>query len=254
MSPKFNFDTEKNDNDLDQFTIDKDDEPKTLTLSELLEIQKSNISEDIEYLKELKRGIEKEEKSKKSPKIDEEKYNTRTKNTTKTESKKSKQKKNNSYNNINNIKNMETECYLSIDIFSDEIYNENDININENKKQRNNLIGKKRSLKNEVIEEFKFKSNQEIFKEIKNLFDTYNQKYNKNNEMIPSYKIFEEYDGDYKRATVVENKIPGCIIYFDKNIITNIYLIREQSLLEEEDKISEVLQIVKDNMLKQLKA
>lgn len=92
MSPKFNFDTEKNDNDLDQFTIDKD-EPQTLKLSELLEIQKSNISEDIEYLKELKRGIEKEEKSKKSPKIDEEKYNTRTKNTTKTESKKSKQKK-----------------------------------------------------------------------------------------------------------------------------------------------------------------
>ena len=37
--------------------------------------------------------------------------------------------------------------------------------------------------------------------------------------MIPSYKIFEEYDGNYKRATVVENKIPGCIIYFDKNII-----------------------------------
>ena len=254
MSPKFNFDTEKNDNDLDQFTIDKDGEPQTLTLSELLEIQKSNISEDIEYLKKLKRGIEKEEKSKKSPKIDEEKYNTRTKNTTKTESKKSKQKKNNSYNNINNIKNMETECYLSIDIFSDDIYNENDININENKKQRNNLIGKKRSLKNEVIEEFKFKSNQEIFKEIKNLFDTYNQKYNKFNEMIPSYKIFEEYDGDYKRATVVENKIPGCTIYFDKNIITKIYLIREQSLLEEEDKISEVLQIVKDNMLKQLKA
>ena len=251
MELNFNFDTEKNDKDL--FTIDKD-EPQTLTLFESLEIQKSKISEDIEYLKKLKRGIEKEEKSKKSPKIDEEKYNTRTKNTTKTESKKSKQKKNNSYNNINNIKNMETECYLSIDIFSDEIYNENDININENKKQRNNLIGKKRSLKNEVIEEFKFKSNQEIFKEIKNLFDTYNQKYNKFNEMIPSYKIFEEYDGDYKQATVVENKIPGCIIYFDKNIITKIYLIREQSLLEEEDKISEVLQIVKDNMLKQLKA
>ena len=128
MELKFDFDTEKNDNDLDQFTIDKD-EPQTLKLSELLEIQKSNIneekeieigdeentsskmfntnnkiefntnseniniSEDIEYLKELKRGIEKEEKSKKSPKIDEEKYNTRTKNTTKTESKKSKQKK-----------------------------------------------------------------------------------------------------------------------------------------------------------------
>ena len=50
MSPKFNFDTEKNDNDLDQFTIDKDDKPQTLTLSELLEIQKINISEDIEYL------------------------------------------------------------------------------------------------------------------------------------------------------------------------------------------------------------
>lgn len=132
MELNFNFDTEKNDKDL--FTIDKD-EPQTLTLFESLEIQKSKISEDIEYLKKLKRGIEKEEKSKKSPKIDEEKYNTRTKNTTKTESKKSKQKKNNSYNNINNIKNMETECYLSIDIFSDDIYNENDININENKKK-----------------------------------------------------------------------------------------------------------------------
>ena len=90
MELNFNFDTEKNDKDL--FRIDKD-EPQTLTLFESLEIQKSKISEDIEYLKKLKRGIEKEEKSKKSPKIDEEKYNTRTKNTTKTESKKSKQKK-----------------------------------------------------------------------------------------------------------------------------------------------------------------
>ena len=66
MELNFNFDTEKNDKDL--FTIDKD-EPQTLTLFESLEIQKSKISEDIEYLKKLKRGIEKEEKSKKSPKI-----------------------------------------------------------------------------------------------------------------------------------------------------------------------------------------
>ena len=63
-------------------------------------------------------------------------------------------------------------------------------------------------------------------------------------------KFLRETDGNFKHATIVENKIPGCIVYFQKEIITNIYLIREQIILNEEKDILEIFNIIKNSFTK----
>lgn len=121
------------------------------------------------------------------------------------------------------------------------------LNINKNKYSTgNNLLGIKRKLekKNKSIKE-------NLFEEIKNLFNEYNNKYVELKEKIPSFKIFEEFDGIMNsHATIIENKIPGCIIYFYKDAITNIYLINEGKFIKKENEISKVLNEIKSNILK----
>ena len=159
---------------------------------------------------------------------------------------------NTSLNDINNLQNIFS-INLQSPILSSpqedkaEKIQKNDYSdVNDNKKQKEiKLIGKKRKLKEKEI----VKTKEDIFEEIKKLFNNYNKKYNKNKEIIPSYKIFEGFDCSVKKyATIVENKIPGCVIYFEKNAITNMYLIREQITLKKENEIIEVLNIIKNNL------
>ena len=111
----------------------------------------------------------------------------------------------------------------------------------------NLLLGKKRKLKEKNIARTK----EDIFEEIKILFDEYNKKYNLINEIVPSYKIYEAIvDVSKKNATIVEEKIPGCVIYFYANKITHIYLIREKKFLKEEKDILEILETIKKNISK----
>ena len=123
-----------------------------------------------------------------------------------------------------------------------------DFIVNENKKTKEiKLTCKKRKLDTKNI----IQTKEEIFDEIKKLFNKFNnKKYNKINEILPSYKIFEESDGIFTHATIVENKIPGCVIYFKNDIITNIYLIREQEFLKEEKDILDLLNIIKSSISK----
>ena len=112
---------------------------------------------------------------------------------------------------------------------------------------KNLLLGKKRKLKEKNIA----KTKEDIFEEIKLLFDEYNKKYNLINEIVPSYKIYEAIvDVSKKNATIVEEKIPGCVIYFYGNVITHIYLIREKIFLKEEKDILEILETIKKNISK----
>jgi len=125
---------------------------------------------------------------------------------------------------------------------------DDDFIVNENKKTKEiKLTCKKRKLDTKNI----IQTKEEIFDEIKKLFNKFNnKKYNKINEFLPSYKIFEESDGIFTHATIVENKIPGCVIYFKNDIITNIYLIREQEFLKEEKDILDLLNIIKSSISK----
>ena len=131
---------------------------------------------------------------------------------------------------------------------ADEQPNLDDFIVNENKKTKEiKLTCKKRKLDTKNI----IQTKEEIFDEIKKLFNKFNnKKYNKINEILPSYKIFEESDGIFNYATIVENKIPGCVIYFQNDIITNIYLIREQEFLKEEKDILDLLNIIKSSISK----
>ena len=131
---------------------------------------------------------------------------------------------------------------------ADEQPNLDDFIVNENKKTKEiKLTCKKRKLDTKNI----IQTKEEIFDEIKKLFNKFNnKKYNKINEILPSYKIFEESDGIFTHATIVENKIPGCVIYFQNDIITNIYLIREQEFLKEEKDILDLLNIIKSSISK----
>ena len=131
---------------------------------------------------------------------------------------------------------------------ADELTKLDDIIVNANKKTNEiKLTCKKRKSDTKNI----IQTKEEIFDEIKKLFNKYNnKKYNKINEILPSYKIFEESDGIFTHATIVENKIPGCVIYFKNDIITNIYLIREQEFLKEEKDILDLLNIIKSSISK----
>lgn len=124
---------------------------------------------------------------------------------------------------------------------------ENHKKINEPKNNAE-LLKKKRKLpNNEKNNEINL---ERIYEEIKRLFYEYNTKYNKKFDLIPSYAIFEQQNDSFEKvATIIENKIPGCCIYFNKYLISKIYLIREEKFLIDKKDILEILEIIKNNIL-----
>ena len=124
---------------------------------------------------------------------------------------------------------------------------ENHKKINEPKNNAE-LLKKKRKLpNNEKNNEINL---ERIYEEIKRLFYEYNTKYNKKLDLIPSYAIFEQQNDSFEKvATIIENKIPGCCIYFNKYLISKIYLIREEKFLIDKKDILEILEKIKNNIL-----
>ena len=125
----------------------------------------------------------------------------------------------------------------NFEMSNNEPKNDEDVNFNadfdlgENHKKinepKNNaeLLKKKRKLpNNEKNNEINL---ERIYEEIKRLFYEYNTKYNKKFDLIPSYAIFEQQNDSFEKvATIIEKEIPGCCIYFNKYLISKIYLIR----------------------------
>ena len=124
---------------------------------------------------------------------------------------------------------------------------ENHKKINEPKNNAE-LLKKKRKLpNNEKNNEINL---ERIYEEIKRLFYEYNTKYNKKLDLIPSYAIFEQQNDSFEKvATIIEEKIPGCCIYFNKYLISKIYLIREEKFLIDKKDILKILEIIKNNIL-----
>ena len=119
-------------------------------------------------------------------------------------------------------------------------------NIN-NKQKKMKFLGKKRE-KVEIVEKvektFKTMDNENIFSDINNLYKNYNEK-----EKI--YKLYENKKGFFdKNITIVEEGIPICIIYFEHEIITKIYMIVEQTIFDKEDEILQILIQIKENIQK----
>ena len=160
----------------------------------------------------------------------------------------------------NNIMLMNPFYDGNFEMSNNEPKNDEDVNFNanfdlgENHKKinepKNNaeLLKKKRKLpNNEKNNEINL---ERIYEEIKRLFYEYNTKYNKKLDLIPSYAIFEQQNDSFEKvATIIEEKIPGCCIYFNKYLISKIYLIREEKFLIDKKDILEILEKIKNNIL-----
>lgn len=160
----------------------------------------------------------------------------------------------------NNIMLMNPFYDGNFEMSNNEPKNDEDVNFNanfdlgENHKKinepKNNaeLLKKKRKLpNNEKNNEINL---ERIYEEIKRLFYEYNTKYNKKFDLIPSYAIFEQQNDSFEKvATIIENKIPGCCIYFNKYLISKIYLIREEEFLIDKKDILKILEKIKNNIL-----
>ena len=160
----------------------------------------------------------------------------------------------------NNIMLMNPFYDGNFEMSNNEPKNDEDVNFNanfdlgENHKKinepKNNaeLLKKKRKLpNNEKNNEINL---ERIYEEIKRLFYEYNTKYNKKLDLIPSYAIFEQQNDSFEKvATIIENKIPGCCIYFNKYLISKIYLIREEKFLIDKKDILKILEIIKNKII-----
>ena len=163
----------------------------------------------------------------------------------------------------NNIMLMNPFYDGNFEMSNNEPKNDEDVNFNanfdlgENHKKinepKNNaeLLKKKRKLpNNEKNNEINL---ERIYEEIKRLFYEYNTKYNKKLDLIPSYAIFEQQNDSFEKvATIIEEKIPGCCIYFNKYLISKIYLIREEEFLIDKKDILKILEKIKNNILNKI--
>ena len=230
----------------------------------------NDYSKDNKYLNEEVKGINHDKRHKEifkcnKPFNGDNFQNIKTNDTTKTSSCKKNQNKNISISleEEEEIKMKTDDSNLSLlnpfcdGTFDDPINNnqkfDDDLNINTdfefNRSKNNiNLLKKKRKLTKENIN--KESTIEEIFEEIRNLYNDYNKKYKKNFELIPNHKIYEQINDSFEQVfTISENKVPGCCIYFNKYLISKIYLIREQQFLSEKNDILDIFGIIKKNIL-----
>jgi hypothetical protein len=174
----------------------------------------------------------------------------------------------------NNIMLMNPFYDGNFEMSNNEPKNDEDVNFNanfdlgENHKKinepKNNaeLLKKKRKLpNNEKNNEINL---ERIYEEIKRLFYEYNTKYSyfyenkylfndKKFDLIPSYAIFEQQNDSFEKvATIIEEKIPGCCIYFNKYLISKIYLIREEEFLIDKKDILKIFEKIKNNILNKI--
>ena len=91
-----------------------------------------------------------------------------------------------------------------------------------------------------------------LINEIQNLYNNYNK--GKKAQQSGEYKIHEEIIGFYsKNLTIIENSAVICIIYIEKKVIDEIYLIKEKIFVKDKDDIIDILSKVKQNIQKKLK-
>ena len=115
-------------------------------------------------------------------------------------------------------------------------------NINVNNNNNSELLGKKRNLDEKTKEK---EENDNIYNEIKELFN----KYNKNNKDDKQNIIYDHKIGFFEQNdTIIIEKKAICIIYLNRNHINKIYLINDQSSIEDEKDIKDVLIKIKNDL------
>ena len=91
-----------------------------------------------------------------------------------------------------------------------------------------------------------------LLNEIQNLYNNYNK--GKKDQQSGEYKFYEEIIGFYsKNLTIIENSAVICIIYIEKKVIAEIYLIKEKIFVKDKDDIIDILSKIKQNIQNKLK-
>ena len=124
-------------------------------------------------------------------------------------------------------------------------YSNSDENSNKGDIFNNRFIGNKRS--SEELNRYS-EEKQEIYNEIKDLYNKYKKNELKNNEQKQN-KIYENKSTFFKKnETIILENNPVCIIYFINDIIESIYLISDQRTIKEDRNIIEVLNKIKKDI------
>ena len=118
-------------------------------------------------------------------------------------------------------------------------------NINLNNNSTMKFIGNKRNLDKNNVEKTE---KENIFEEIKNLFNNF-----KNQEQTEN-AIYENKSGFFeKNVTIIMNNKPFCIIYLNRSFIQNIFLVNDQSMINDDQGIIEILNNIKNDLNKKIK-
>ena len=111
-----------------------------------------------------------------------------------------------------------------------------------------NLLCKKRNNDCSYIKE----DANNLLNEIQNLYNNYNK--GKKDQQSGEYKFYEEIIGFYsKNLTIIENSAVICIVYIEKKVIAEIYLIKEKIFVKDKDDIIDILSKIKQNIQNKLK-
>ena len=118
-------------------------------------------------------------------------------------------------------------------------------NINLNNNSTMKFIGNKRNLDKNNVEKTE---KENIFEEIKNLFNNF-----KNQEQTEN-AIYENKSGFFeKNVTIIMNNKPFCIIYLSRSFIQNIFLVNDRSMINDDQGIIEILNNIKNDLNKKIK-
>lgn len=154
---------------------------------------------------------------------------------------------------MNNFSNFDTKIsnHEKIENINEIIEIKNNNNNNHDLLNQNtnlNLLCKKR---NNDCSYIKSANNSiKLIDEILSLYNDYNKE--KKDQKNEEYRIYE--DGFLKKTIlIIENKVPICIIYIEKEVIEDIYIIKEKILTSNKDEIMYILRKIKQNIEKKLK-
>ena len=157
--------------------------------------------------------------------------------------------------NLSTIKNSYPKINIQNIIIQNKNYNQNldeissHINVPNNINGNNNysnmiLLGNKRNLDDKEESE-----KESLYKDIKSIYNKYkndkNKTCNDNNNEISMYDVDT---GFFEKNETVIIGNPVCIIYFNRKIITSIYLIREKTTVCNNKEIIEVLNKLKNDL------
>ena len=157
--------------------------------------------------------------------------------------------------NLSTIKNSYPKINIQNIIIQNKNYNQNldeissHINVPNSINGNNNysnmiLLGNKRNLDDKEESE-----KESLYKDIKSIYNKYkndkNKTCNDNNNEISMYDVDT---GFFEKNETVIIGNPVCIIYFNRKIITSIYLIREKTTVCNNKEIIEVLNKLKNDL------